>query len=321
MKLNKFLSLAAAALVCCLALTVPLAASAQTPLEQTNDIYPDHQAYLYIDQDSIYIYVPEGSSSAQSALTASSSYSDGFISWSSSDTSVVTVDSHGIVTGLKSGSAVITASAFNYKDTCTVTVYKEKTSTLNKTSATLTIKYNDLHPTTQLYLSEVANFDGIRQWYSGNNNVATVDSNGTVTAQSKGTATIYATTQRGKTLTCTITVKSDVGKVTLCRDGESMQGYTLSIYNIGATDRFTANVAVADPSAVTITWTSSNPEVVTVDADGVITAVSDGEATITATASTGYSDSCDIFTGTVAKQKREEREKRESSLWYKIFGD
>ena len=58
------------------------------------------------------------------------------------------------------------------------------------------------------------------------------------------------------------------------------------------TVQLVATVAPADAADQTITWTSSNEEVATVDADGVVTAVAEGTATITATAANGVSAEC-----------------------------
>ena len=131
--------------------------------------------------------------------------------------------------------------------------------------------------------------------------VASVDRNGVVTAYAEGVTNIYANTVRGATLTCTVTVVNNIGKVTL---NESRVYLT----SIGGQCALTADVAVDDPAAVSITWTSSNPAAATVDANGVVTAVGDGDATITATASTGRSDTCRVYTGTVGAQKQQEAE-------------
>ena len=321
MNTKKLLAVFTAAVAVCLAVALPVSANAQTPIDATNDYTYTDNNYLYIDEDSIYIYIPVGVDSMQETLTAHNSRGNAFTNWSSSNNDVATVDRNGIVTAYKSGTAVITAKSFNYSDTCTVTVYKEKASALNKSSATLTLTYNNMHPTMSLYLSEVADFDGIRQWYSSNPSVASVDANGVVTAQATGSATICATTYRGNTLTCDVTVNSDVGKVAIYRNGSNVEGYHLRMYDLGSTTTLTAQVAVADPSTVSVTWSSSNPAAATVDANGVVTAVSDGETTITATASTGYSASYRILTGSVALQEKQQQEEHESSLLYQLFGD
>ena len=215
---------------------------------------------------------------------------------------MATVDSNGIVTGWSQGSAIITARS-NYGDVgrCLVTVTKEKESALNKSYVYMEIEYNNRQPRTQLYLQNNSGYDSVYQWRSSNPNVASVDRNGVVTANAEGVATIYASTWSGKTLSCTITVQNNIGRVTL---NESR----LYLTSIGGQAALHASVAVENPAAVQVTWTSSNPAAATVDANGVVTAVGDGDATITATASTGRSDTCRVYTGSVGVQKKQESE-------------
>ena len=287
MKTRKLFSFLAAVLTACLLMAVPLSASA---LPQPN--------YVTFTQHDLYIYIPEGSSSGQAVINYDTNISSGLLSWSSSNSSVVRVNNDGIITGLKTGTAIITASFVNAKDTCTVTVYKEKTSTLNASSAELRIKYNNEHPTTKLYLSEVADRDGIRQWSSGDPAIATVDSTGLVTAQSRGKTTIYATTYRGNTLTCSLTVYNDIGRINLNKT-------ELLLTEIGAQAQLTAAAELADPSSVSITWSTSDPAIATVSETGVVTATGDGEVSITATGSNGRYSSCKVLAGAPARRQKE----------------
>ena len=55
-----------------------------------------------------------------------------------------------------------------------------------------------------------------------------------------------------------------------------------------------------------ITWVSSNPGVVTVDADGVVTAVADGEAKVTALSPAGRFDVCSVVVGMAAEKYESE---------------
>lgn len=222
------------------------------------------------------------------------------ITWTSSNVNVATVDSNGYVTAWSTGSAIITArSDGGSVGRCLVTVTQEKKSRLNTSYLYLDVEYNNPQPKSQLYLTDAEAFDGIYQWRSSNASVATVDRNGVVTGLQEGVATIYASTYRGDTLSCTVTVQNNIGRVSL---NESR----LYLEAIGGQTVLTANVAVANPASVSVTWTSSNPAVATVNANGVVTAVGEGEAIITASASTGRSDSCKVYTGATATQKKAE---------------
>ena len=163
-------------------------------------------------------------------------------------------------------------------------------SRLSQSYLDMTIEYNDPHPVRQLYLSSVTDGDMVYQWYSTNPAVATVDRNGIVTAQKPGKTTIVADTYT-KTLRCEVEVTSNIGKVTLNAD-------ELLLENIGGTAALRASVAVKNGDAVPITWTTSNPAAATVDPFGLVTAVGDGEALITATTPDGHSACCNVYCGT-----------------------
>ncbi|WP_459481259.1 Ig-like domain-containing protein [Clostridium saccharoperbutylacetonicum] len=128
----------------------------------------------------------------------------GQVTWKSSDPSVATVDSTGKVTGAKEGTCTITATtADGLTATCIVTVTKEnKWISLNKASTNLTIDDSEtlIATTTPAGISV--------KWSSSDTSVATVDSNGKVTAIGAGTATITATTLDGSNLSasCIVTV-------------------------------------------------------------------------------------------------------------------
>ncbi len=112
------------------------------------------------------------------------------------------------------------------------------------------------------------------KWTSNNTNVATVSDNGEVTAKGVGTAVITATTEdRKKTATATINVKDititlDRNETNLVIGNKAKIEYTITPENI-------ANKEVS--------WKSSNTAIATVDANGIITGIKEGTATITAT--------------------------------------
>ena len=124
---------------------------------------------------------------------------------------------------------------------------------------------------------------------SSNTEVATVDFNGKVTAVGTGTATITATTNYWTTATCQVTVNPTMAS-SINLDQSSI---TLSI---GSTQTLTATVLPANTNDKTVTWSSSDESIATVDANGKAPAVSQGLATITATTNDGsnLSASCNV---------------------------
>ena len=137
------------------------------------------------------------------------------VNWSSNPTSVATVDNSGNVTAVAEGTATITVTTQdgNKTATCTVTVTPASSDpvavtgvSLNKTSTTLTVGGSETL-TASVQPSNATN--KAVNWSSNPTSVATVDSNGKVTAVAEGTATITVTTQDGnKTATCTVTVNA-----------------------------------------------------------------------------------------------------------------
>ena len=117
--------------------------------------------------------------------------------------------------------------------------------------------------------------------------MATISSNGLITAKSLGNTVITAITVNGKKATCNVSViEKTPQKVVLSTSSVSMdkgEGYQI-----------TGRIEPADANQY-ITWSSNNTGVVTVNSSGYITGVNNGKATITAKASNGISKSCEII--------------------------
>ena len=131
---------------------------------------------------------------------------------------------------------------------------------------------------------------GAVSFSSSNTEVATVDFNGKVTAVGTGSTTITATTNYFTTATCDVTVNPMLAS-SISLDQSSI---TLPI---GSTQTLTATVLPANASDKTVTWSSSDESIATVNANGLVTAVSQGFTTITATTNDGsnLSASCDVY--------------------------
>ena len=120
-------------------------------------------------------------------------------------------------------------------------------------------------------------------WKSSNAAIASVDAAGKVTGVAAGEATITVTTQDGgKTATCKVTVSETTVAVT----GVTLNKTTTSLL-VGDSETLTATVAPADATNQKVTWKSDKPEIATVDANGKVTGVKAGEATITVTTEDG----------------------------------
>ena len=214
------------------------------------------------------------------------------LTWSSSVEGVATVDSTGKVTAIKAGTAVITATAKDdsgISASCTVQVtvptVKVTGITLNKTTASV-VKGKTVALTATVTPDTAT--DKTIKWTTSNKNVATVSTDGVVTAKAAGTATITATAadDSGVKATCKITVTNPVVKVTKV----TLNKTTASVVK-GKTLTLTATVTPTNATNKNVTWKSSNTKIVTVDGNGKVTAVAAGTATITCTAKADKSKS------------------------------
>lgn len=127
-------------------------------------------------------------------------------------------------------------------------------------------------------------------WSSTNPSVASV-SDGKVTAKSEGTTTITATVHNGKSTSCTVTVNEPAQEV-IEVTSVSLNKTSLTL-EIGASETLTATVLPSNATDKSVTWTSSSQSVATV-ANGNITAVGSGTATITAKTSNGKTATCTV---------------------------
>lgn len=123
-------------------------------------------------------------------------------------------------------------------------------------------------------------------WTSSKPDCAAVSSTGLVTAKAKGSVTITASTDNGKSASCTITVAPKP-------EGVSLSETNLSVVE-GNSVKLTASVKPGDVVDKTITWKSSEPAVATVDSEGNVTGVKEGKATVTASAWNGVSATCSV---------------------------
>ena len=217
------------------------------------------------------------------------------VSWSSSNSEVATVDANGTVTAKRAGTAVITATSTNGKSAgCTVTVSKKEIPiteiSLDKSSATLT--EGETTTLTATVLPENTTYGKSVKWSSSNVAVATVDIMGKVTAKSAGTAIITAISENGKTASCTITVNKKDTNITITEVRLNKSTETLTE---GDKTTLTATVLPENTTdSKNVSWSSSNSEVATVDANGTVTAKRAGTAIITATSENGKTASCTV---------------------------
>ena len=122
-------------------------------------------------------------------------------------------------------------------------------------------------------------FNATVNWSSGEPEVFSVDSDGVVTAVGNGTGTVTASTGN---LSASASVIVDAPVATAI----SISPDSVRLTEIGESAMFTARVTDqhGEDFSATVSWSSGAPAVFTVDSDGVVTAVADGSAMVTASA-------------------------------------
>ena len=227
--------------------------------------------------DKTTLSLTEGGTATLTATVSPTNATNKTVTWTSSDKSIATVE-NGKVTAVKAGTATITAKAGDKTATCTVTVAAKVIAVtkvaLDKTTLSLT---EGGTATLTATVSPTNATNKTVTWTSSDKSIATVDSNGKVTAVKAGTAKITAKAG-DKTATCTVTVAAKVIAVTKV----ALDKTTLSLTE-GNTATLTATVSPSNATNKTVTWTSSDKSIATVE-NGKVTAVKAGTATITAKA-------------------------------------
>jgi len=213
---------------------------------------------ITVNKTNVVISSASASMERGETLKLSATTSNGsIITWKSSKRSIATVDEYGTVTGIKPGEATITANADGSSKACKLIV-KSPTIQLNK----ITVK---LYRNQTVKLSATVSSNVNPTWKTNKKSVAVVDETGTITAQKNGTATITATVD-GVSKTCEVIVlKPDI----------TLSPKELSLKE-GTSTTLTASVS-SNNSPV---WSSSNSNVVSVNSEGLITALQKGTAYI-----------------------------------------
>ena len=205
------------------------------------------------------------------------------VSWSSSDATVASVNQNGGVTPLKAGTATITATAGGKSGTCKVTVNSKIIAvtgvSLDKSELSIT------KGGTATLKATVAPDNATNKnvtWKSSDASIASVDNTGKVTAVEVGEATLTVTTEDGnKSATCKVIVKNvEAASLALSISSKDLI--------IGDEFKIIATVLPDNVTVKEVAWSSSNPTVASVNVDtdgttGVVKAISEGTATLTAT--------------------------------------
>ena len=211
------------------------------------------------------------------------------VTWTSSNTTVGTIDESGIFTALAAGSATVTATAGEIAGTATVTVSADAEDPVDPVLGSL--KVTPLRATLEVEDTQkfiVTGYDqngnampsGEVTWTSSNETIGTINADGIFTALAAGTTTLTATAGEvsGTAAVTVIAAEPALAKLAVSPSAAILDAGETRQFDVVAFDRF-GNV-VAD---VAVTWTSSDPGVGTIDTCGLFTAICAGTTTLTAT--------------------------------------
>lgn len=235
--------------------------------------------------------IKKGKSATLKARKSSSLKKKGLV-WTSSNKKVATVDSKGKIKAIKNGKTNITVKVkgTKIKAVCKVIVGTPVTKVkANKTKATIYVgdKY-----TIKTKVSSKKASNKKLSYTSSNKKVAFVNSKGVVTAKKAGKAkiTIKSTDGSNKKAVVTITVKT--ASISL--------NEASAVVALNTTHQLVATVSPNGVLNKKVTWASDNTAVATVDANGLVTGVGIGTATITAKNASGKTATCTVSVEAIA---------------------
>lgn len=205
------------------------------------------------------------------------------ITWSSSDTGVVRVDG-GRISATGVGKARVTARTSSGRTaTCTVSVTPVAATGLKLSTDKKTVNVGESIAVKSEFIPVYAT-DSVT-FSTTDNDIIALSPNGGVQALKPGTATVQAVTEKGVVETIDIFVFSPSEKIRIDRD--------VALVAQGGQMKLNAILNPPD-STDKLMWSSSNPAVATVDANGVVSAVAAGQAVITVKAESGPTATCEV---------------------------
>jgi len=238
-----------------------------------------------LDKKSLSLIVGDTDTLVASILPVDARIKD--VTWSSSNSNVATVDENGFVTAVGAGTAKITVTTTDGKKTasCTVTVTRIPTTNINISDFTDNMLIGDTYKfAATVYPSNATNTSVA--WSSSNSKIATVDSEGNVTALKAGKVNIIAKTVDGKIDSQAVTVKAyvPVTKVTISPSS--------IIIKVGGTRTVTTSIKPINATDQAASYSSFNENICKVSSDGVVTGVGIGTTLIKVITKNGLSANC-----------------------------
>lgn len=242
-------------------------------------VYPAPSS-ISVKEPSLQLHIGDVTTLTYSVLPENAVYK---VTWKSSNTNVASVSDNGEVIAKMQGSAKITVSTDNgLSSSCNVSVYPVPSDiSLNKTSLTLVVGDKD----SLIYTVSPSNALYTVSWSSNSPNVVSVK-DGRIEAKKGGKAKITVSTDNGKTATCQVTVPPEPNSVVISPDN-------LELF-WGRKTQLNYSFVPANAATLSLIWESSDPDVATIDQEGIVQALRPGKATLTATTRNSVVGKCEI---------------------------
>jgi uncharacterized protein YjdB len=205
------------------------------------------------------------------------------VTWSSASSSIASVSSSGLITGVSVGSTTVRATSGSLGTNVIVSVSQVPVSsvTVSPTSLSLTVGQTSTLTATARDAANNVLQGRVATWSSSSAAIATVNAQGVVTATGAGDATITATIE-GKSASAAVHVSAPA-PTPVASVSVTLSATTLDIAQTTQATAVARDASGAVLTGRTVTWASANPSLASVSTSGLVTALGAGTATITAT--------------------------------------
>ncbi len=240
-------------------------------------------ASVALDEKTKTMYVGQSARLTYTLLPTTASINS--VTWTSTNTSVATVDGTGLVTAKGAGTTVIILKTIDggHSVYCTITVRQVATA-VKFDVASLNLKVGEYYNIKTTFTPNNSTDNGL-VWESSDTKIATVDDSGKVTGKSAGAAIIMARTEAGGVAYCKVTVTQPATGLIL--------NFSEKTIFIGSKFTLEASVSPSTATNLNVTWKSSNEKIATVSKNGEVSGLQGGVVVITATtAEGGYIATC-----------------------------
>lgn len=297
-QVGKFPALASK--ITALFMTLVLAFSGLSAMICTDEAYAVGSGYRYIFTNGFRTMEYNDTARIGSGVyIAPQGSDDSLLSWTSLDPEVATIDSSGTIkTKAEDGFARIeVSSASGLKSTIVIAVPvdintgSEVKQLVARNNVVKLTEPGQLFHLGATVLPTTAT-DKTITWTSSDESIVKVSGEKSMQAVAPGTAIITGTTSNGKSCQVKAIVDFSMGEFVETQSVALSAG-SLSFTAANQTQRLTASVLPADATNKTVTWTSSDTRVATVS-DGLVKAVGNGTATITARTVNGKTATCNV---------------------------